>query len=347
MATGVVLFVIICLVAVAGYVSAGWQLMDAVYMVVITIFGVGYGEVQPVQSASLRALTICVIIAGYGAVIYTVGGFVQMVMDGEIKRALGAHRMSKGIERLRGHAVVCGFGRMGSILAQQLHEQGKPFVVVDRDEERLREAEAQGYWVIAGSATEEPVLERAGVRRAAVLACVLSDDASNLFITLTARDMNPDLEIIARGEQPATAAKLARCGANQVVLPTAIGAARIAQLITRPSAESLLADLESRGGLSGELNAIGLQLDELEIADGSPLENRPLADLEVRGNQGFLVVAVRRRDGTILLNPATETVLQPKDVVIVLGHQDDIPQLVSRYQLTHHHQITYRGARLP
>ena len=178
--TGAAFFVLICVVAVGGYLAAGWELADSVYMVIITIFGVGYGEVQPVQSPALRALTIGVIISGYAAVIYTVGGFVQLLIDGEINRALGARRMTRGIERMSGHAIVCGYGRIGSMVARELAQSTKPFVVIDDNDARIREAESAGYLVVLGNATEEETLERAGVMRASTLATVLSDDTVHL-----------------------------------------------------------------------------------------------------------------------------------------------------------------------
>lgn len=341
---GVAFFVLIFLVAVAGYLAAGWQLADSVYMVIITIFGVGYGEVKPVESPALRAFTISVIISGYAAVIYTVGGFVQMLIDGELNRALGARRMTRGIERLSGHAILCGFGRLGAMLAQELSKTNKPFVVIENDEARIREAESSEYLVVMGNATDEDTLHRAGIERASVLATVLTDDAANLYITLTARELNPNLEIIARGESGAAEKKLLRCGANKVVMPAAIGAARLAHMITRPAAESLLADVDVQSNLNDELAQIGLSLDELKISANSPLSGHRVADIEVQGNRGFLIVAVRRHDGQVILNPPGETPLLTGDVVIVVGHHDDLPQLAKRYVLQK--EMIYRGARI-
>jgi voltage-gated potassium channel len=340
--TGIVLFFGICLVAVIGYVSAGWKLDDSIYMVIITIFGVGYGEVQPVQSPELRALTIMVIIAGYGAVIYTVGGFMQMLIDGELNKALGARRMSRDIDRLEGHTIICGVGRMGTILARELFAAKKPFVVVDCDERRLQAAEDQGYLIVNGDATEEYVLDQAGIRRAAALASVLSADATNVFVTITAREMNPHVLIIARGENPRTEKKLLGCGANRVVLPTAIGATKVAQLIIRPTAENMLQQLTSRGDMKDELGHIGLQFDELVVAPDSPLVNQALNKIEVRSNHGFLIVGIRQPDGKLTLNPSSEVKLLAGDVVIVLGRIDDIPQLEARF-LRSGKTMMYRG----
>ena len=163
---GIGSFLLVCLVAVVGYVVAGWELSDSIYMVVITIFGVGYGEVQPIESLGLRAFTILVIVSGYGAVIYTVGGVMQMLIDGELNNALGARRMLNEIKGLSEHTIVCGFGRMGTILARDLTAAEKPFVVIDAEAARLTVAEELGYRVLHGDATEETVLERAGILRA-------------------------------------------------------------------------------------------------------------------------------------------------------------------------------------
>ncbi|MBI1246895.1 potassium channel protein [bacterium] len=342
MAIGASLFVAICVVAVIGYMANGWRLDDAIYMVIITIFGVGYGEVQPVESPALRALTIMVIIAGYGAVIYTVGGFMQMVVDGELQKALGARRMSMEIDRLDKHTIVCGVGRMGSILARELAKAGKSFVVIDTDERRLAAAEELGYLFINGDATDEHVLELAGIKRATVLATVLSEDATNVFVAVTARGMNPDIMIIARGENPKTEKKLIGCGANRVVLPTAIGAKKLAQMIIRPSAENMLEQLTTQADMTEELGSIGLRFDELIVAAGSSLVEKTLSSIELRSNHGFLIVGLRRQDGSTILNPPSETVLQAGDVVIVLGHVNDIPQLAERFCATRS-KVIYRG----
>lgn len=342
---GVVVFVSICLLAMLGYVAAGWELTDALYMVVITIFGVGYGEVHPVDTGLLRALTITLIVLGYASLVYTAGGFMQMLIDGEINKALGARKMNKDIDRLTGHTIICGIGRLGARLASELSENGKSFVVIDTSVDRLEDARQRGYLVIHGDATEEEVLEQAGIARATTLATVLSNDAANVFVTITARGMNPDVTIIARGEDSRTEKKLLGSGANKVVLPTAIGAEKVAQLIIRPSAESMIEKIAQQGAVSDELSQIGLNFDELTVQPGSALVDQAISQLEIRSNHGFLIVGIRSASGSITLSPEPNTRLGAGDVVIVLGRANDIPELESKFKPSSA-PMSYRGVKM-
>ena len=341
-AAGIGVFVGICVFAVFGYVTAGWSVDDAIYMVIITIFGVGYGEVQPVQSPALRWLTITVIIGGYAAVLYTMGGVMQILISGELNTALGARRMRREIEQLTSHTIICGIGRLGSILAQELHTAGKPFVAIDMDDRRIQEAEQRGYLVINGDATEEDVLEMAGIKRAKTVASVLSADATNVFVTITARELNKEVNIIARAENPRTEKKLRGSGANRVVLPTAIGATKVAQMIIRPSAENMLEQIKHQSSMLSDLDQIGLEFDELTVEPGSPLVDHKISDIEIRSNHGFLIVGIRHEDGTNHSNPDPKMVLRSGDVVIVLGHKSDIPELARRFS-TRPKKMVYRG----
>ena len=348
MIAGVTVLGIVCALATVGYVAAGWSVDDAFYMVVITVFSVGYGEVEPITTWPVRVLTILLIVAGYGAVIYTVGGFIQLVVDGELNRALGARRMSKDIDRLSGHTIICGYGRMGTTLARELRDAGHPFVAIDTMGGVSAFVDGEDdYLVIHGDATEEDVLERAGIRRAGMLAAVLSDDAVNVFVTLTARAMNPDLTIIARGEDRRTESKLRSCGADTVVMTTTIGAAKISQLILRPTADELLDRLTDGSDAAVDLDHIGLRFDELLIENGSSLADSTLGEIEVRGAHAYLVVGIRGADGTTVMHPPTDTVVHAGDVVVVLGYEDDIPQLAARWSPgTSAKSFTYRGVKM-
>ena len=315
--------------------------MDACYMVVITIYGVGYGEVQPVETPGLKLFTMLVIVAGCSAAIYVVGGFVQMVAEGEINRALGVRRTTKGIEMLQEHAIVCGFGRVGRILADELRRAGTDLVIVDNDADRLSEAERNGMLVVLGSATQEDILEQAGLLRAQVLAAVLPDDAANILVTLTARELSENVRIIARGEYPATERKLLRSGADKVVLPAAIGASKIAHLMTTPSAEQWLSDELGRSHLNDELRQIGLTLHEISIDAGSVLVGRFVTEIESLCPGGFVVVAVRQSDGDLVQDAAAWPQLSAGDTLLVLGHNEEVLHLARRgtAQQTH-----YRGS---
>jgi voltage-gated potassium channel len=340
--TGASFFFATVVAATIGYMLYGWHFLDAIYMVVITIFGVGFGEVRPIDTPSLRVFTILVIVAGTSSAVYTVGGFVQMLTEGEIKKALAARRMNKDIESLHEHVIICGFGRIGQMLARKLQQANCSFVIIDNASERVAIAEEKGYLFIEGNAADEGVLQAAGIRRAKVLATVLPDDALNVFITLTARELNPKLVIIARGELPSTEKKLKLAGANHVVLPASIGAERIAHTITHPAALDFLKEDEGRRDLNELLAQINIQLDELIISANSPFADKPLSHMEVRGQGAFIVVAIRQPDGSIVTRPPHSFILQPGDIVILMGHQGDIPKFAQRYAMKR--EMRYRGA---
>jgi voltage-gated potassium channel len=340
--TGVIFFVITLVAAVIGYMLAGWSLLDAIYMVVITVFGVGYGEVKPITTPLLRIFTMLVIIAGTSSAVYAVSGFLQLITEGEIKKAIGARRMIREIETLKQHVIICGYGRMGQILARRLAEAQQPFVIIDNDSDRAAKAEALGYLVQFGSATDEAILELAGITRAKTLATVLPDDAANVFITLTARSLHPDLIILARGEYPSTERKLKQAGADQVVSPAAIGALRMAHLITHPAALNFLEQGDGLPNLNELLARIDVQIDELAIPPRSDLVGASIGTVEVRGQGAFIIVALRRLDGTTIIHPGRELFLHEGDTLVVMGHRGDIPQFARLHALKR--QMRYRGA---
>ncbi|MGA7937174.1 MAG: potassium channel protein [Kovacikia sp.] len=339
---GTACFFLIFVVAVAGYVLAGWSLLDAIYMVVITVFGVGFGEIGP-MTPPLRVFTIFVIVAGYTSVVYIVGGFLQMVAEGELNKALGARRMTREIANLEEHIIICGFGRIGQILARKLIDAKIPFVVIDNDPDRAAAAEARGYLVRLGNASDEVILDSVGIDRARALATVLPDDAINVFITLTARNLNAELIILARGEFPTTEKKLRQAGADHVVLPAEIGAFRMSQIITHPASLNFLEESDGRRSINELLAQIDLQIDELLIPPGSALIGTSIGTVEVRGHGTYLIVALRRADGSTLVHPSHDIFLHQGDTVIVMGHRGDIPRFAAEYALKR--QLQYRGAR--
>jgi len=335
-------FLVTSFIAITGYMMAGWTLLDSVYQVVITVFGVGFGEIGP-MTPQLRVFTMIVIIAGCSSFGYILSGFLQLITEGEIKRALGVRRMMREIDILKNHVIICGYGRIGQILARKMHEAGQPFVLIDNDTTRTVEAEAKGYLVRQGSATDETVLEAMGISRARFLATVLPDDAANVFITLTARSLNPSLIILARGEYPSTEKKLLQAGADKVVSPAAIGALRMSHMITHPASLDFLDQAHGRETLNEILAKIDIQIDELAVTPTSNLIGSTVGNVEVRGRGTFIVVALRRHDGSILVHPDRETFLEEGDTLILMGHQGDIPKFAKHHAMKR--QMQYRGAK--
>src|SRR3982074_1724810 len=195
-------------ISVIGFLTFGWSLIDSVYMVVITMFGVGFGEVHPLINVWEKIFTMLVIVGGTSAVVFVIGEVIRFITEGEILKVLGELKKSRQVEGVSQHAIICGYGRIGQILARDLAANGFPFVVVDLDDERLTMAEAAGCLFLKGSATEEETLIRAGAERARVLATVLPQDTLNVFITLTARNLNRNLLRSVNGESTRTDKKL-------------------------------------------------------------------------------------------------------------------------------------------
>jgi len=314
---GLATLIVVFLVAVVGYwLWAGWTLFDSFYMVISIMTTVGLAEVHEL-TPPLKMFTALVMAFGVSAALYIMGVFVQMMTEGEINRALGMRRVGREIQRLSGHIIICGFGRMGEILAEQLHRQKKSFVILENDPERIAEAMTLDYLAINNDASEEDGLKTAGVDRAATLVTTLPHDADNVFITLTSRNLNPDLQIIARGEFPSTEKKLLQAGANRVVLPAAAGALRMAAMITRPSTVELIEVFAGR-------HVAKVEVDELTLPDGSPLIGSTVRQSQTRSRHGVLIVAVRRADGDLVFNPGGDLTFRPGDGVLVMGHVDDI-----------------------
>lgn len=227
--------------------------------------------------------------------------------------------MENEIEKLNNHTIICGCGRIGKMIAHQLTEGAIPFVMLDRVPERVTEAKEAGWLTLQGEATDEAVLRTAGISRARVLATVLPDDAANVFITLSARNMNPSIQIIARGEVPSTERKLLQAGANRVVLPAHIGADRIAYLILHPNARQILgAKNKDRLAFEHHLAELGLDVQEIEIGPTSPWIQRTVADVEKEAAGRFLTVAIVRKEGGTDMNPDPTATLMAGDALVVM-----------------------------
>jgi voltage-gated potassium channel Kch len=316
---GLIYLLTVMTVASISYVAAGWTLGDAIYMVVLTVFTVGYGEVEPVNTVLLRVITIGDIVLGCTGVIFLTGALVQFITAAQINQILGSKRMNEEIDRLTGHVIVCGFGRIGMQLAQDLQAGGTRFVIIEREEPRVQQARTLGYLCISGDATEEETLRSGGIDRARTLATVLPNDAANVFITLSARSLNPKLDIIARGEAPATERKLLHAGANQVILPAHIGAERIAELILYRDSTRLLRGSAQIVDFERTLRTLGLKLDVVTAAAGSRAAGMTIAWIEQQGRGDFFVVQLDRAGGETITRPDPALRVAAGDGVTLIG----------------------------
>jgi voltage-gated potassium channel len=322
---GALLLAGVLALSVGGYRWFGRSWLDSIYMVVITVSTIGYGERTSLPPAE-QVFTILVILFGLTASAYTLGGFLQLLTQGEIEKALGTRRMIREISGLKQHVIVCGFGRMGRILCAELHRSKVPFVVVDRELSIVAEIAAAGYLGYQGDATEEETLRAVGIEHAEHLVTVLPGDADNVYITLTSRNLNPKFQIIARGELPSTQKKLMQAGATRVILPAAIGGLRAASMITKPSTVELMELFVGK-------NVLDVEIDELRLNAGCPLVGQMVSESLVRRRHGLLVVAVKRADGQMVFNPDADFSFLVGDTIVVMGKPHDIKRFCEENKL--------------
>ena len=309
----------IVVLATGAYMRAGWSFEDALYMVILTIFTVGYGEVRPISTHYLHIVTMGTIVLGCGGMILVTGAMVQVFTGSQIRQLLGINRVRSDIDKLKDHVIVCGFGRIGLMLAKDLAAGGAAFVILERGDKRFAEAMEMGYLCLQGDATDEAALIAAGIGRARVLATVLPDDAANVFITLSARSLNPGVKIIARGEAPSTESKLIQAGAAQVVLPTHIGAERIAEMILYPETARFIRGSERMRDFEKVLRDLGMQMEMVFAAENSAAANVTVEELERRGKGAFFVVQIDRQTGETITRPPASTMIGAGDGLLVVG----------------------------
>ncbi len=315
---GAIMFLGVIVMGATAYRLEGWTLSDAIYMVIITVFSVGYEEVEPVATPLLRAITMCIIVAGDASKVYFVGSLVQFITEGEIGKAMEEHRKSKDIESIKDHAIICGYGRIGQVLARELEAKKFPFLILDNNAERVALAHTHGYQALMGDAGEESTLSEAHIEKAVVFATVLPNDMVNVFITLTARNMRPDIRIIARAEDPATEKKLKQAGANEIILPAFVGGMQIANSITEATLDSIL-----KGGLSHlntDLKELGIEIIEHPVVANGVNDRKTVRQLLQGIESHCMVLAVKRPDESIIQHPPGTYRLEAGETVVMLSH---------------------------
>ncbi|MGD8385596.1 MAG: potassium channel protein [Desulfobacteraceae bacterium] len=319
---GLVILGVILLLGTMGYmVLEGWEFLDALYMTVITISTVGYGEVRNVSPVG-RLFTIFIIFSGMGIIAYILGMAAQVMVDFQMRSLIGRTKLGLKMRSMKNHYIVCGFGRIGRVISRELHANGIPLVVVEKDPEARHTLDDENIPYISDDATSEDVLIEAGIERARGVISVVASDANNLFITMTARGLNPKLFILARADEEQTEKKLLRAGANKVVMPYIIGGRKMARIITKPAVTDFIE-------FALYNKDMGLEMGEIEVSEKSKIQNVALMDSGIRKDMDVIIVAIRKKDGDMKFNPSSQTRVEVGDTLISLGKSDDLRRLAS------------------
>ncbi len=296
----------------------GWSLIESLYVTVQTLTTVGYGDLTPRDGAG-RGFAILVMLIGAGGVALAVSTIVQSVVQFELMATFGERRRSRMLSKLHDHFIICGSGRVGSHLVRDLIRTDQPFVIIDIDQQRAAEFSQRKWNVLVGDATLEQTLREAGVERARGLAACLPNDADNVYVVLTARDLNPELHIVARAAEEQAEAKLVRAGANHVVAPTIIGGHRMAVSLTKPAVGEFF------DSVSG--SELGLGFEQVEVQSGSPLVGQSLRETPIRAELDIVIISIRRANGDSLFNPSADTVIDRGDILIAIGQIEALTRL--------------------
>jgi voltage-gated potassium channel len=318
--TGIIIALCIVLFGTVGYILIeGWEFLDALYMTIITISTVGFSEVHHISKAG-RLFTIVLVFFGVGFTLYIAAAVVQFMVEGRIRIILGRRRLEKKIDRMKNHYIVCGYGRIGRVLCKNLKRKPLDLVVVEKNPELTSVMDADGVLYISGDAADEENLIRAGIKRAKGLVAVLASDADNVFLVLTARQLDPDLLIIARASQEESKSKLRAAGANTVESPYDMGAASMAHRIIRPTVTSFLA-------LAFAHKRKDIQMEEIPVSASSDLVNVMLKDTGIRQKYNLIIIAIKKQDNSMLFNPSFEATIEVGDTVIAVGEEVNLLKL--------------------
>ncbi len=316
----VILSIAIIGIGTSGYmIIEGWQFLDALYMTVITISTVGFSETHPVGSLG-RLFTIFLVFSGVGFTLYVAAAVVQFMVEGRIRIILGRRKLDKQLERIKDHYIVCGYGRIGRVLCRNLTQSQIKLVVVERDSNLLSALDEDGVLYVSGEATDESNLIKAGIQRAKGLIAALATDTDNVFLTLTARQLSPDIFILARSGHEAAKTKLKAAGANRVESPYDMGAARMAHRIIRPTVTTFL-------DLAFAHKRKDILMEEIPVSSSSSLVDVMLKDSGIRQQFNLIIIAIEKADGSMLFNPSFETLLKGGDTVIAVGEEQNLRNL--------------------
>jgi len=303
---------------VAFHLLEGWSLLDSLYVSAQTVTTVGYGDLTP-QTAGGRLFATVFMMFGVGIVLYCLTTAVHSIVQSELVATFGRRRLSRKMSKLRDHFIVCGAGRVGSHLVRDLKHASEMFIVIERDAQKVAELTEQGVAVLVRDATLEESLREAGVEHARGLAACLPDDADNVYVVLTARDLNSKLHIVARAAEEPAEVKLVRAGANRVIAPTIIGGHRMATALLKPAVADFIDSITA--------SQLELTFEQVEVEPSSTLVGRKLRDTNIRSELDIVIVSIRRSDGQMLFNPSGEATIESGDMLIAIGQPETLMKM--------------------
>ena len=315
---GVCILVTIIVAGAIGYVVIeGWSFIDALYMTIITITTVGYDEVHPLTTTG-RVFSIFLIVGGVSGALYTLSVIAGYIIEGQLGTTWGRRRMKTTIAKLKGHFILCGYGKVGREIARIFTEEGVPFVIIDKDQESITTAEKDGHLYVFADATDDEALKEAGIEQARGLVATVGSDADNVYITLSARGLRPDLFIEARASGSAAETKLKKAGANRIISPYSLGARRMAELALRPAVVDFIDTVIQRRGKE-------FQMENITVSHDSALVG--LTTEETRQRTKANILAISRKSGKMVANPPGEETIESGDRLITLGTREQLAAL--------------------
>lgn len=295
-----------------------WGFFDSLYMTIITLTTVGYMEVHPLSNIG-RAFTIILILTGVGTMLYVLSVGARILLEGELREIFGRRKLSKRIEKLEDHYIICGYGRMGKIICREMIQSNAPFIIAEKDPGVIASID-KDVLAVQGDSTQDAVLKEAGIEKAKGLISVLSTDADNLYVVLSARGLNPKLRIVARASDEGVEQKLLRAGADNVVSPYFIGGLRIAHSILKPAVVDFIEFATKSGNIE-------LQMEEIRVKESSPITDKALDECGIRKELGIIIVAIKRASGEMEFNPKSTSVIKRGDTLVAMGETKQLKAL--------------------
>jgi len=314
---------VIIIFGTAGYsLIEGWSILDALYMTVITLSTVGFSELHDLSETG-HIFTILLIVFGAFTVAFILTALAQLVLEGQIQALLGKRKMEKKVRRLKDHIILCGYGRVGREVCSEFTKRGEQFVIIEQNPEMIPEAQKEKYLFIEGNAAEDETLEFAGISRAKAIVSTLPDDADNVYLALTARQINNSLFIIARAETSLAKKKLIRAGADKVVCPHELGGVQMAMATLRPN----IVDFMQLAQVVPGVEQLGIE--EISIREGGKQTGKTIIEAAIKTEYDAIVIGLRKRSGELKFNPSGDTRMQDGDILVVLGENHKLERLAS------------------